>query len=110
MLQLIGRRGPVPRLVLDYAHEDGADAEIREAIGALMASDIKAARPSTAQASHRLVLIHPPGWRQGEAAPLSLLELRFPVTRTASFFTQSWTLSLNEVLHSCCAFQVPACR
>ncbi|CAK0747369.1 hypothetical protein CVIRNUC_001760 [Coccomyxa viridis] len=66
MQQLIGRRGPVPRLVLDYAHHDGADAETQNAIGEVEASDIKAARPDTTQASHRLVLIHPPGWRQGD--------------------------------------------
>ena len=75
MQQLIGRRGPVPRLVLDYAHHDGADAETQNAIGEVEASDIKAARPDTTQASHRLVLIHPPGWRQGGTAPLSQLEI-----------------------------------
>ena len=71
MQQLIGRRGAVPRLVLDDAHAVGVDVQIRKAIAKLQASDVKAAIPSTTQACHRLVRIHSPGWRQGEAAALS---------------------------------------
>ena len=73
MQQLVGRRGPVPRLVFDQAHDVGADVRSSIALGGLQASDIKTA---STQTSHRLVLIHPPGCRQGETAALSQVESR----------------------------------
>ncbi|CAK0731510.1 hypothetical protein CVIRNUC_000004 [Coccomyxa viridis] len=66
MQQLIDRRGAVPRLVLDAAHNHTMDVRIKQAIGSLQPSDIIAAEPSTAHAFHRLVRIHPTRWRQGD--------------------------------------------
>ena len=76
MQHLIDRQGPVPRLVLDAADDDGlADKHISVAIGSLKISHITGAEPNTAHASHRLVRIHPPRWRQGEAVALAKLPI-----------------------------------
>ena len=66
----------------DYAHDDGTDVRIQHALDRLRIDDVNAVNPDTAQASHKLILIHPAGWRQGEAAALSQLESRSAVTRT----------------------------
>lgn len=66
MLQLIAKRGEVPRYVLDKADQKLMDNSIDSAIESLKVEDITAAAPGTAQASHRIAKIHPPHWRDGK--------------------------------------------
>ena len=49
-------------------HDQEMDVEIADAIRHLTIEDVTAAAPGTAQASHRIVKIHPHRWRQGEAS------------------------------------------
>ena len=65
MLQLIGRRGAVPRLVLDAAGDIGIELETKDAINGLPIEDIIYAGPT--QVSHRIAAVHPADWRKGEA-------------------------------------------
>lgn len=53
----------MPRLVLDKANDDTSDLRIEEAIENLKEDDVFVRPPRTAQASHRIVRIHPAGWR-----------------------------------------------
>ncbi|CAK0748564.1 hypothetical protein CVIRNUC_001842 [Coccomyxa viridis] len=64
--QLIGRRGAVPRLVLDHAHQVRIDLRIQDAVGSLQEDDVRAFSPYADRISHRLARIHPPGWKQGD--------------------------------------------
>ena len=75
MQQLIDRRGAVPRLVLDAAHNHTMDVRISIAIDSLKLSDITGAEPSIVQTSHRVVRIHPSRWRQGEAVAIAKLPI-----------------------------------
>ena len=97
MQQLIGRRGAVPRWVLDKANNETADAQIDRAIENLKADEITAKAPSTSQSSHRIVRIDPVGWRQGEAAALARLE-SLSLWPCYLFFTMNATVSCLNML------------
>ena len=65
MQQLIGRRGAVPRDVLEKATQSGVDRRISDVIMQLTVDDVELAVPGTPRASHRIAKIHPPFWREG---------------------------------------------
>ena len=67
MVQLIGRRGVLPRLVLDHAKADGWDIRMEGFIRALSWNDIDRAGPWTTLYSQHIIRIHPAGWKEGEA-------------------------------------------
>jgi hypothetical protein len=67
--ELVLKRGPIPRLVLESGLKDAPDESVEAAITEVSMQGVTAAGPETSRASHRIAKIHPAGWREGGKDP-----------------------------------------